>query len=221
MAKATGWKTADIMDLGYNDLLKFGTGELERIATRIQNYANKRITALEKSGMTEFSEAYNALGVGKKGVNKGRITLKGLKKEPDKKRQRMGYIREIMRAQQFVSNKTSTLKGVQEVKEQIEKRAGTTVTAEQYRQLWELVDALRKRDSALTYRVKSDEYIEQAWRIVTAPGYQGATDEQVEEYRRIVLEEERRNKEILPDMWEVMAEARRKHEEELAKQNGG
>lgn len=221
MAKATGWKTADIMELSFNDLLKFGTGELERIATRIQNYANKRITALEKAGMTEFSEAYSALGVGKKGLNKGRITLKGLKNEQNKKRQRMGYIREIMRAQQFVGNKTSTIKGAQEVKEQIEQKFGASVTADKYKQLWELVDALRKRDGALTYRVKSDEYIEQAWKIVTSPDYQGATEEQVEEYRHIVLEEERRNKVILPDMWEVMAEARRKHEEELAKQTGG
>lgn len=140
----TGWKTQDILQLGFQDLLHFDNAQLRAMTQRISDYANKRITKLEKADVSKFSSAYGALQQGRtKSGKKGRFGVAGIK-DRTPKQQRMAYIQEIMRAQSFIESPTSKVKETQKVKEQFTEKYGN-ISDKNYDRLWAVYDELRKR----------------------------------------------------------------------------
>ena len=139
----TGWKTQDIMQLDYYALLDFDVVQLRKMTQRISDYANKRISALEKADLSMFSAAYGVLELGKKKKRKGRFGVRGIA-DLDSKQQRMAYIREIQRAQSFIEDKTSKVEETRKVKAQFEERFGR-ISSTSYDRLWKVYDEIRDR----------------------------------------------------------------------------
>lgn len=161
----TGWRTEDIMQLGYNDLLHLDVSQLRKATQRISDYANKRIAKLEKTGTAQYSEAYKALDYGAKkyGSKKGRFGVRGISKGTPKQ-QRIDYIREIMRAQTFIKSPSSKPEGAKKLAEWFETKFGT-VTNQEYDEVWELVDWMRSKTDYGNY-TKSDRYIQIAVDVI-------------------------------------------------------
>lgn len=162
----TGWKTQDILQLGFYDLLSFNVVQLRSMTQRISDYSNKRISALEKEGLSTFSAAYGVLGLGKKDNRKGRFGVKGISKLSPKQ-QRMAYIKEIQRAQSFINDPTSQVKETRKVKAQFEDRFGR-ISDKQYDRLWKVYDEIRNR--GYYQNVKSDVAIPILKQVVSKGG---------------------------------------------------
>lgn len=208
----TGWRTEDIMQMGYQDLLRLDVSQLRKATQRISDYANKRIAKLEKTGTAQYSEAYKALNYGAKkyGSKKGRFGVKGISKGTPKQ-QRVDYIREIMRAQTFVKSPSSKPDGAKKQAEWFETKFGA-VTSQEYDKVWELVDWMRSKTDYGNY-TKSDRVIQLAVDVIktrTDPNWE--MDEMSKLYADMLEEEYTNNptrkeiKQLDDELWAMILE---------------
>lgn len=189
----------EILDLDWKDLSKLSTEELRKVSTQLNSAANKRLRRLEEAGAEEWSPAY-----GYTRRSRGDFSVKGLQTRTDLKN-------EIQRAASFMTAKTSTLKGAEKYKKQVEQMftpegedeiSLEDLTKKQKNTIFRALDRLREENAALVYNVGSDVIIK--------------------ELRKAQMEKKSRNryqlikavKEKLPDLMESSEERYEREEAE-------
>jgi len=102
-----GLKIQDIIDMDWRDINKLSEKELRELSMRLNSAANKRLRRLEKSGMSEWSPAYQHIK-----RSGGDFSVKG-------KDTKVSIKNEIQRASDFLRAQTSTDKGSKEYRENV------------------------------------------------------------------------------------------------------
>lgn len=138
-----GMSIKDIMNIDIDRFNKMNEKELKMITSRLVSASNKRIRRLEEKGIK--SPAYRSLGTDV------RFSVK-LPKTADVT-QRVNKLRnEFSRARNFLSMKTSTLKGYNDyqesVKEDIEKATGKTLGKGDVSRVYQMLHKLQERGDA-------------------------------------------------------------------------
>lgn len=118
-------KLKDIQSYTYSDLQHMSMSELRRVASAAAQYANTRLTNLEKAGIAETSPAYQAVYGEYKNKRKkakkskkwrnGKFSTQNLKT-------RNQIMQELTRARLFLDDKTSTVTGARKLQSNVEKR---------------------------------------------------------------------------------------------------
>lgn len=120
MAKKT--LTDDILNMDYQDFIKIANGQnfdaLKSVANRLFITANRRINALKKSDIGDFSPAL--LQLEKADIKK--FNTKELKNMTTKEYNNL--ISNIYMAKKFLKSKSSTVKGWEKIRNDINKRVG-------------------------------------------------------------------------------------------------
>lgn len=98
----SGKSIDEFINLNYEDINRMGERDLRAIASRLVSASNKRIRRLEKNNLADISPSMHDI--------RGQFSLKGAKT-------RESVMHQILRMQQFMSRKTSTIKGFNEVKQ--------------------------------------------------------------------------------------------------------
>lgn len=101
-----------IMELSWKELSQMDIKDLTKISDQLNRVANSRLEKIEAAGLSSWSPAYQ--NVKKSG---GSFSTAGLTKKNQIKA-------EIMKAQSFISNKTSTVKGTEGYKKKIYELTG-------------------------------------------------------------------------------------------------
>lgn len=102
-----GLKIQDIIDMDWRDINRLSEKELRELSMRLNSAANKRLRRLEKSGMDEWSPAYQRIK-----RSGGDFSVKG-------KDTKVAIKNEIQRASDFLRAQTSTDKGSKEYRENV------------------------------------------------------------------------------------------------------
>lgn len=179
-----GLKIQDIIDMDWRDINRLSEKELRELSMRLNSAANKRLRRLEKSGMDEWSPAYQHIK-----RSGGDFSVKG-------KDTKVAIKNEIQRASDFLRSQTSTDKGSKEYRENVsdifrskgnkkkkEETASETETPQtpdvvtpdadlddedleiedmsemQRKKLFRALDRLREQNSAAVFNIGSDVII--------------------------------------------------------------
>lgn len=98
----SGKSVDEFVNLSYEEINKMGERDLRAIASRLVSASNKRIRRLEKNNLADIAPSMHDI--------QNQFTLKGAKT-------RENVMHQILRMQQFMKRKTSTIKGFNEVKQ--------------------------------------------------------------------------------------------------------
>lgn len=148
----------ELLEMKWKDISALSTSELRELSQRLNSAANKRLRRIEQAGVQEFSPAY--LGTR---AYRGDFSTKGLTKRTELKN-------EIQRATDFLSAKTSTVKGAKAYKitveemftpEGEEKISVDELSKKQKNTIFRALDRLREDHAAAVYNIGSDVIIKE------------------------------------------------------------
>lgn len=173
----------DLLNYSADEINHMNRADLARVAGRLFDIANKRISALQKSDLGQLSPALASRTKSVKGslrqkgirVPKGmkvdlRFSVKGL----DANNLRKQWVK----AKNFIESKTSTIKGVKEIDREMQKRIDKIsdesfdkeLTAKQSRRLWKLFRKVYS-EGGVKLTKSSDQVYESIRRMVQSSKY--------------------------------------------------
>lgn len=132
MVNVKGLTIDDIMNIDPNDLMRLSAKDLRALTNRLVSASNKRIRRLERTDLGRTSPAY--ISVSKRG---GKFSTRG---------KNVNQLRnEFASAQTFLNFKTSTVKGWNETRADVEQRLGGDMTEYQSKKFWKTYRELEER----------------------------------------------------------------------------
>lgn len=142
---------ADILSLDGESIRKLRYGELVKAERKAAQLVNRRISILQQRGLTNYSPAYHSLVAS---FSEEGIPVESLKGKPNRSR----TMYELRRARDFLSARTTTVKGARKYARNMELLTGSSDPDFQ-RKFWRTIDQLRDEHPLLWGRIASTRAI--------------------------------------------------------------
>lgn len=128
------YSTQDILNMPFSELQKMSTSDLRKAVTAVNSTANKRLARLEKAGFTKSYAYQNAM-------KEGKFSTKG-------KTRRNDVYRELARARQFLTMKTSGVRGARKAQKFATEQNGGHLTEEQNKTFWDIYRKIEEQNNS-------------------------------------------------------------------------
>lgn len=151
----SGKSTQELLDIDFSDFIGYDYKQMKNVVQRLASTANKRIKAFIDKDMKSSPALYNLWEKGTYDwdiASANNVMLAQLKFST-KGKDLNALRKEYKSLKQFLSAKTSTVKGWQGVQKQtintMQSKHGITITPEQFDSLWKVYEKLKKTQSFL------------------------------------------------------------------------